>query len=257
MSPRADVGGVNVASRPDSRERSRGASRAMRAIPWTLGAAAAGYGLMVAYAWWSYGRPRRSTLVEKDAWLDEFMPVYDVVERHSIYVDAPPDVTLRAAEQTNLFESRIVRAVFRTREWFLGAQAGARPRTGLIEFAESLGWGVLAVAAEAHEVREIVMGAVTQPWLPDVTFQSVPPKKFRDFAVPGYVKIAWTLRADRVGEHGSIFRTETRAVATDDAARARFRTYWSRVSPGVWVIRRLMLMPVRRNAERRWRVNTR
>jgi hypothetical protein len=50
-----------------------------------------------------------------------------------------------------------------------------------------------------------------------------------------------------------MFRTETRAVGTDPAARARFRRYWSLVSPGVFLIRRLSLAPIRAEAERRAR----
>ena len=63
--------------------------------------------------------------------------------------------------------------------------------------------------------------------------------------------IAWSLRADPVDEQTSIFRTETRAVATDAAARARFRRYWAFASPGIGLIRLLSLKPLKRDAERR------
>ena len=75
----------------------------------------------------------------------------------------------------------------------------------------------------------------------------------RRFATPGYVKIAWTLRADPTRIGGSIFRTETRAVATDADARRKFRRYWSFLSPGIILIRAAMLPAVKRDAERRWR----
>jgi hypothetical protein len=101
--------------------------------------------------------------------------------------------------------------------------------------------------------REIVVGAVTQPWLGDVVFRALPPAEFAAFHQPGFVKIAWTLRADPAGERGSIFRSETRVIATDADARARFRWYWARFSPGITVIRRLMLGPVKAEAERRAR----
>ena len=74
----------------------------------------------------------------------------------------------------------------------------------------------------------------------------------RQFQEPGYVKIIWTLRAnpDRNGQ--SIFRTETRAVATDVEARRKFRRYWAFLSPGIIAIRRVMLPAVKAEAERRW-----
>jgi hypothetical protein len=61
----------------------------------------------------------------------------------------------------------------------------------------------------------------------------------------------WSLRADPDGSGRCVLRTETRAVATDDAARQKFLRYWSRFSPGIILIRRLMLGPIRRDAERR------
>jgi hypothetical protein len=72
---------------------------------------------------------------------------------------------------------------------------------------------------------------------------------FAAFDEPGYVKIAWTLRADPAGT-GSVFRTETRAVATDAVARARFRRYWLFLSPGIRLIRRLAAGPIKAAAER-------
>jgi hypothetical protein len=94
------------------------------------------------------------------------------------------------------------------------------------------------------------MGAVTQPWRAYVVFRAVPPDRFAAFDEPDHVKIAWTLRVDEVAPDQSVFSTETRAIATDAAARARFRWYWSTFSPGI-AIRRLSLGPVRREAERR------
>jgi len=110
-----------------------------------------------------------------------------------------------------------------------------------------LGWGVLAEIPG----REIVVGAITRPWEANVTFHALPPEEFAAFAQPGFVKIVWTLRADPLDGETSIFRTETRAVATDAEARANFRAYWAFASPGIALIRRLSLPPLKREAERR------
>jgi hypothetical protein len=99
--------------------------------------------------------------------------------------------------------------------------------------------------------REIVVGAVTKPWEPNVVFHALPPGEFAAFREPGYVKIVWTLRADPDGPGASVFRTETRALATDAIARGKFRIYWACFSPGIALIRRLSLGPLRREAERR------
>jgi hypothetical protein len=96
-----------------------------------------------------------------------------------------------------------------------------------------------------------VVGAETKTREPNDTFRTITPDEFAAFSEPDYVKIVWTLRADPVGDSYSIFRTETRAVATDEAARRKFRLYWAAFSPGIWLIRRLSLGPLQRDAERR------
>jgi hypothetical protein len=179
------------------------------------------------------------------------MPAYDVVERHHVRINAPAEVTLAAASEMDLQRSALVRLIFRTRELFMGSRGtrDALPQ-GLVTQVRALGWGVLADVPG----REIVMGAVTQPWKADVVFRSLPPDEFASFAEPEHVKIVWSLRADPLGPRESVFRTETRAVATDAVARARFRRYWALVSPGVSLIRRLTLGPVKADAEDRARI---
>jgi hypothetical protein len=222
---------------------------AWRCTAGALGAAAGAYAGYVAVAWLRYGRNAVGPGSE-DSLLARMMPVCEVAERHSVRVAAPAEVTFAAACEQDLLTLPLVRAIFRARELVLGAQPDATPRPrGLLAATKSIGWGVLA----ERPGREIVMGAVTQPWQADVVFRALPPAEFAGFAEPGYVKIAWTLRADPAGPGASVFVTETRAAATDAAARARFRWYWARFSAGIWLIRWLSLGPLRRAAERRAR----
>ena len=79
------------------------------------------------------------------------------------------------------------------------------------------------------------------------------PDEFQGFSEDDYVKIVWTLRADPVGTAESIFRTETRVRTTDPVARAKFRRYWSFLSPGIILIRWISLGPLKAEAERRAR----
>jgi hypothetical protein len=212
-----------------------------------LGVAVAAYAGYVGVTWLRYGHHSPPSAEDADPFLDQFMPVYDVAERHRIHVAAPADVTFAAACDQDLMGLPVVRAIFKAREIVLGSQPDTitRPR-GLLALTKSIGWGVLA----AVPGREIVMGAVTQPWDADVVFHPLPPGEFAAFNEPDYVKIVWTLRADRTSPHESVFRTETRVVTTDAAARAKFRWYWARFSPGIRLIRWLSLEPMRRTAER-------
>jgi len=212
--------------------------------------AAAGYATCVACAWRGYGKPALPKSHERDDLLDRFMPVYDVVERHRIFVAAPAATVLAAAKDQDLMQSGLTRAIFKTRELVLGASPdGTTPPRGLLATVLSMGWGILAEQPE----REIVVGAVTRPWEANVTFRSLPPEQFVAYDEPGDVKIVWTLRVRPIGEHHALFMTETRAVATDPTARRRFRRYWAFVSPGIAAIRWLSLRPVKREAERRAR----
>jgi hypothetical protein len=182
----------------------------------------------------------------RDELLDRFLPRYDVAQRHQIRVAASPATTLAAARDMDMLQSPVVRAIIEARELILGARPDDRPRPrGLLAEMRSLGWGVLAEIPG----REIVAGAVTQPWKADVVFRALAPEEFAAFEEPGYVKIVWTLRADPISATHSIFRTETRAAATDASARAKFRWYWSAFSPGMALIRLAMLGPLKRDAE--------
>jgi hypothetical protein len=178
------------------------------------------------------------------------MPEYEVVERHHIRVKAPAETTLAAAAETDLRESATVAALLQVRRFILGAgltESGSPHSRGLLASMKAMGWGVLA----EEQGREIVVGAVTQPWKANVVFRRLAPDEFAGFREPGYVKIAWTLRADPTGDAESIFRTETRAAATDAYARRRFRPYWSCFCPGIVLVRKSLLRLVRREAENR------
>lgn len=216
--------------------------------------AIAGYAAVAGTAWTRFGHATGARVRdEEDPLLDSFMPLYDVVERHHIRVAAPADITLGVARDMNILDSCVVRAIFKGRELLLGAtpqpENVALP-PGLVPAALRLGWGVLSDEAG----HEIVLGAVTRPWEPNPVFTDLLPRDFAAFREPGFVKIVWTLRADSLDDGQSMFRTETRAVATDVQARTKFRRYWAVVSPGVTLIRRMLLEPVRVEAERRARL---
>jgi len=178
--------------------------------------------------------------------LDPFLPHADVRERHEILVHAPADLVLATARQLDPESIPAVRAIFSLRAWILGSR---RPRlaAGLVEKTLRLGWGIL----EEDAGRFFCAGAVCRPWLADVDFRPLPPADFAAYAEPGRVKIAWTLEAVPEKAGWTRFATETRATATDEASRVKFRRYWGFAGPGIMLIRKLLLPAVRREAERR------
>jgi hypothetical protein len=225
-------------------------SPALRWLAAGAGLATALYATRAGFTWLQYGYPPSPDIDETDRLLNEFIPTYEVVERHHVRVAAPAAIALAAACDMDLAQSAIVRGIFKTRELVLCAQPDKvrSPRT-LLAWARELGWAVLAEIPD----REVVLGAVTRPWDANPVFRPLPPQEFARFHEPGYAKIVWTLRADPINATESIARTETRVATTDLTARKAFRRYWSLVSPGVEVIRWVSLRLVKREAEGRMR----
>ena len=212
------------------------------------GAAAAGYAAVVAWNRLRYGHVTLDGQPDHASLLDHFIANPEVVASHQITINAPPEVVLDAAKQLELLDSPMVRGLFKLRELALGGEPDTRPHPGsLYDQMLSIGWVVLAETPG----REIVFGAVTKPWEAAPAFRSIPAAEFAAFSEPGNVKIAFALRAEPNDNEGAVFWTETRAIATDAEARAKFRRYWSYVAPGVHLIRLAMLQPVKCEAERR------
>jgi hypothetical protein len=223
--------------------------RALRKTAGVMGAGAGAVALLgLGYAgvtWYRYGKVTRGG--PRDPLVDRFIPKYEVREVHQTRVAAPAEVTFTVARDLDLRRSTIVRAMFTGRELLMGGERSKGEHApGFLAEVLALGWCILA----EEPGRELVIGAVTQPWKASVEFLGLLPDAFAAFKEPGYAKIVWTLAVKPLGEKASLFRTETRVVTTDPESRSRFRRYWSVFSPGILLIRYETLRLVRREAER-------
>jgi predicted component of type VI protein secretion system len=222
--------------------------RALRIIGGAVAAAVGIYSAYAAIAYVWFGRVSREA--EGNSQLDQLMPHYEVRERHSVAVSAPAEVTLAAAREVSFQDSRIARTIFALRA-LPGRLRGVPPaptgRRALFEEVTALGWRQLVEAPG----RQVIMGAVTQPWRQEVEFHGLPADEFVAFREPGYAKIAWTLEVEPAGSSSSRFSTETRVMTTDLVSRERFRRYWAVLSPGILLIRYELLRLVKAEAERR------
>lgn len=183
--------------------------------------------------------------------LDRFIPHPDISERFEITIDAPAELVMDVAVNFDMQSPPLVKAIFRLREVIMqsGRDAARQPR-GMLEETKALGWGIL----DEQPGRFVICGAKCQPWLTDVRFSSIAPDAFATYAEPDQVKIAWTLEATELGATSTRFAQETRAVATDEASRTKFRRYWRWARFGIVAIRVLLLPAVRRAAEQRWAI---
>jgi len=181
--------------------------------------------------------------------LDTFIPTPDIRERFSVTVEAPAALVMQVATTIDMQSLPIVRATFRLREILMRAKAPPpRAPMGILEETLSLGWGKLIDEPD----HLVVCGASCQPWQANATFTPIAPGDFRMYDVPGQVKIAWSLEAFPLGPSATLFSHETRAVATDEEAHAKFRRYWRWARVGIVGIRLVLMPAIRREAERRF-----
>ena len=185
--------------------------------------------------------------------IERLIPAWDVRSCHQTIVQAPASTVFAVAEHFDLQSIPWVKAIFWLRGKILGSiPTSPRRPAGLVAETKRLGWGELY----RQPGRELVMGAVTQPWLADVQFTAVPADEFLGYGEHDRVKIVWTIEVVPIEAGLSLLRTETRVRATDLAARERFLRYWRFAHYGIELIRRLCLPAIRRAAELQYRLRT-
>lgn len=187
--------------------------------------------------------------------IDKYMPQFDVRVRHSTIVSAGSERTYAALRAIDLNRSRWIRLLFAIRSlperMRRGAPPGEPPGRPFLESAQAMGW----VLFEEQPNRELVVGAITQPWKPVVQFRSLPGPAFVAFAEPDFAKIAWSIAVEPA-THGSRVTLETRVATTDPVSHRRFRLYWLAFSPGIKLVRLCILGLLRRDLREAARART-
>ena len=168
--------------------------------------------------------------------IDEWLPEFDVGERHDIAVPLAPERALELALSTPVASDRIVGALLAAR--------GMAARTETIErFFPAHRFVVLA-----RTPTEWVVGAVGAVWRPRGGLVPLgTAEAWRAAQVAGTIKAAADFRAERI-PGGSRLTTETRVKAIDERARRAFRLYWLAIGPFSALIRRRWLRAIQRAA---------
>jgi hypothetical protein len=178
--------------------------------------------------------------------IDEWMPAWDVVERHETRIRAPREAVWRAARTLDLARSPIVATLFALRSLPGLLSRGPRKRALGTTMDGLLRNGFVLLGERPGE--ELLLGLAGRFWRPSGDIVRLTPDELRAFDRPGYAVATWdfTLAGD-----GDAVRlaTETRVRCTDAAARRSFRRYWAVVGPFSGLIRREMLRSIRRAAE--------
>jgi len=189
-----------------------------------------------------------TTRVLPEQLIDDFLPDYDVVERHEIRVAADVEAAYRAVLELDLARSPVVAALLAVRA--LPHVLTARPSLSRRIDLEAIERGGFVRLAEVPP-REIVLGVVGRFWHPWNNVGRISADRFTAFDEPDFAKGVWNFTVEPDGDDHSIVRTETRVQCTDDRARRKFLAYWRLVGPFSGLIRTLLLRSIRRDAERR------
>src|SRR5256886_16658820 len=154
--------------------------------------------------------------------LDEFLPAYDVRERHERRVTGTPELAVAAALGTPVAPDGLVRTLFRLR----GLPGGG----SVLGALRAIGFKPLV-----GEPTCLVLGAAGRPWSPRSRLTAF------DKAGAGQVRMVFDITATPAADGMSVLATETRVAAMDPGARRALRRYWLAVGPFSALIRRRWL----------------
>ena len=177
--------------------------------------------------------------------LDEFAPVWQFNEFHTIRIAAPPPRVYAAIKRVKADEILL----FRTLTWI---RRGGRPlppsvlnaagRESLLDLATRTSFIWLA----DEPPREMVVGTVIVA--PPGTRGTLTPQVFQKPLPPGFVLATMNFVVTPDANNASIVSTETRVFANSPSTRRGFAVYWRLIYPGSAIIRRMWLRAVERRA---------
>jgi hypothetical protein len=177
---------------------------------------------------------RATRILRSMAVLDDVLPQWHHRERHAARVHGGP--VLAALEALTWREVPLFAILMAIRS--LGRVSHSADRRILADFT-AMGFSLVA-----RTDGELVYAGVGRPWSRGGGMVSVPSAAFRDFAEPGWAKMAVNFRV----ADGAL-TTETRVWLTDASARRGFAAYWLLIRPFSGLIRRTWLAAAARRAQ--------
>ncbi|HEY3026251.1 MAG TPA: hypothetical protein VGJ55_08895 [Pyrinomonadaceae bacterium] len=178
--------------------------------------------------------------------LDEFAPVWQFREFHTIDVAAPPARVFEAIKQVRPDEIRLLRTLVWIRRGGQPApeniQNAAREHESMIDVATHSTFVLLADDAP----RELVVGTIVGA--PPGMRPPLTPEFFTKPLPEGFALATMNFVVTPNGPNHSLVSTETRVFARGSSARRRFAAYWRIIYPGSAIIRRMWLRAIQRRA---------
>ena len=177
--------------------------------------------------------------------LDEVMPEYQFVERHTVRTQARPEHVMQAIRQSTFGDMKSLATLLKIRGAFVRGSAhdisDLQEKRVLDAFAAS---GYLFANSEREVVTFGVWNAREQR-RPDVSTQ----QEFVNYREGGAVKTAFDFSVQDAGAGWSEISTETRVAALGDATCRGMGRYWRLIVPGSGLLRLQWLEGIKRRAE--------
>jgi hypothetical protein len=176
--------------------------------------------------------------------INEFLPIYDRSMHHHIEIDAPLERVYTVVRQLDLTDAY----VFRVLVWLRSVPAllQGRPPLGFtLDALERLGIIRLGEAPP----HELVLGFVGKLWTTSGDFQKLEASEFREFAMPGFAKVAWNFTLTRSEDGRTRLATESRVQCLDEVSSRRFQRYFFFIRPVSSQTRHSALRAFKRQAE--------
>ena len=176
--------------------------------------------------------------------IDDFLPVYERAMHHRIQIDAPIEEVYTRVRRLDLSDAWLFRVLVWLRS--VPARLQGRPTLGFtLEDLERLG---LIRLGEAPP-HEVLLGFVAKVWTATGDFQKLEAREFREFAMPGFAKVAWNFTLSRSEEGRTHLATESRVQCLDEASTRSFQRYWFFMGPVSSLTRQSALRAFKRQAE--------
>lgn len=206
-----------------------------------------GLGVLIAAVGWAFPA-REVRIAAPRTQLDQFAPVYQFNEVHSIRVAASREQVYRAIKDVTAGEI----ALFRTLTWI--RRGGVESSASILNPPEhepilgvAMRTGFLLLVEEPN--REIVIGTAVAAPRGFQPKRRPTPEDFKAVRQPGFALASMNFLVEDGSPGTSIVTTETRVYVADPSTRRRFAVYWRVIYPGSALIRRMWLRAIKRRAE--------
>jgi len=193
---------------------------------------------------------RNQEAASRVAKLDDWMPRWQVGERHVLKIAAPPAKVFAAIHEVRADEILLFRTLTAIR------RCGGTGPESILNAPEQK--PLLDVATQTTFIllddvkpRELVIGTIIAAPRRVRETGRLEPNLFRGTLPPGVVLATMNFLVTPGEDGGSTVATETRVCANSPAAMRRFGIYWRLIHPGSDIIRRMWLQAIARRAEDR------